>query len=47
VASTGDVTDAFRVLVEKSDRPLGRSWRRWKDNIKIVLEEVGLGDTPD
>jgi hypothetical protein len=38
VASTGDGTDAFTVLVKKSDRPLGRSWRRWKDNIKIGLE---------
>jgi hypothetical protein len=24
-------------------RPLGRPWRRWKDNLKTVLEEVGWG----
>jgi hypothetical protein len=32
-----------RVLVEKPERkkPLGRPRRRWKDNIKIDLQEVG------
>ena len=24
-------------------RPLGRPRRRWEDNIKMVLEEVGMG----
>jgi hypothetical protein len=24
-------------------RPLGRSRRRWEDNIKMVLQEVGCG----
>jgi hypothetical protein len=24
-------------------RPLGRPWRRWEDNIKIDLQEVGCG----
>jgi len=24
-------------------RPLGRRWRRWDDNLKMVLEEVGWG----
>jgi hypothetical protein len=24
-------------------RPLGRRWRRWEDNLKMVLEEVGWG----
>jgi len=35
----------YRVLVEKSEgkRPLGRPRRRWEDNIKIVLQEVGCG----
>ena len=23
-------------------RPLGRPWHRWKDNIKIYLQEVGF-----
>jgi hypothetical protein len=34
-----------RVLVGKPQekRPLGRPRRRWKDNIKIDLQEVGGG----
>jgi hypothetical protein len=28
----------YRVLGE---RPLGRPWRRWEDNIKMDLQEVG------
>jgi hypothetical protein len=24
------------------DRPLGRHWRRWKDNIKMDLKEMGF-----
>jgi len=33
----------YRVLVGKHEgkRPLGRPMRRWKDNIKIDLQEVG------
>jgi len=33
----------YRVLVGKPEgkRPLGRPWRRWKDNIKMDLQEVG------
>jgi hypothetical protein len=33
----------YMVLVGKPERkrPLGRSARRWEDNIKIDLEEVG------
>jgi len=33
------------VLVEKPEgkRPLGRPRRRWVDNIKMVLQEVGCG----
>ena len=35
--------NAYRVLVGKpeSKRPLGRTRRRWEDNIKIDLREVG------
>jgi hypothetical protein len=25
-------------------RPLGRPWRRWEDNIKMDLKEIGFGD---
>jgi hypothetical protein len=34
-----------RVLVRKSEgkRPLGRPRRRWEDNIKMDLQEVGGG----
>jgi len=33
----------YRVLVGKSEgkRPLGRPRRRWEDNIKLHLQEVG------
>jgi len=39
----GDRRGAYRVLVGKSEgnRPLGRPWRRWEDNIKMDLQEVG------
>ena len=34
-----------RVLVGKPEgkRPLGRPRRRWEDNIKMALREVGVG----
>jgi hypothetical protein len=37
--------DVHRVLVGKPDgkRPLGRPRRRWEDNIKMDLQEVGWG----
>jgi hypothetical protein len=37
--------DAYRVLVGKQERkrPLGRPKRRWKDNINLILREVGCG----
>jgi hypothetical protein len=36
----------YRVLVGKPEgkRPLGRPRRRWEDNIKMDLQEVGCGD---
>jgi hypothetical protein len=41
----GEGRDVHRVLVEKPEgkRPLGRPKRRWEDNIKINLQEVGGG----
>jgi hypothetical protein len=35
----------FRVLVRKSEgkRPLERPRRRWEDNIRVDLQEVGCG----
>jgi hypothetical protein len=39
----------YRDLVEKSEgkTPLGRPRRRWEDNIKMELQELGCGGTPD
>jgi len=36
----------YRVLVGKREgkRPLGRPRRRWENNIKMDLQEVGCGD---
>jgi hypothetical protein len=46
VARMGERRGAYRVLVRKheGERPLGRPRGRWEDNIKIDLQEVGLGD---
>jgi hypothetical protein len=37
----GEGRDAYRVLVGR--RPLGRPRRRWEDNIKMDVQEVGWG----
>jgi len=41
----GETTGVYWVLVEKPEgkRPLGRPRRRWEDNIKMDLQEVGCG----
>jgi hypothetical protein len=41
----GERRGAYRALVGKPEgrRPLGRPRRRWEDNIKIDLREVGWG----
>jgi hypothetical protein len=43
VALMGAKRNAYRILVGKPEtkRPLGRPRRRWVDNIKIDLREVG------
>jgi len=45
VARIGERRGVCRVLVEKSGgkRPLARHRRRWEDNIKMDLQEVGFG----
>ena len=45
MARMGEGRGVYRVLVGKSvgKRPLGRSRRRWEDNIRMDLQEVGLG----
>ncbi|KAJ4431549.1 hypothetical protein ANN_20148 [Periplaneta americana] len=42
VARMGESRNAYRVLVGR--RPLGRPRRRWEDNIKMDLREVGYDD---
>jgi hypothetical protein len=41
----GEERGAYRVLVGKPEgkRPLGRPRRRWVDNIRMDLQEVGCG----
>jgi hypothetical protein len=41
----GERRGVYRVLVGKpvGKRPLGRPKRRWEDNIKMDLQEVGCG----
>jgi hypothetical protein len=41
----GEEREVHRVLVGKPEgrRPLGRSRRRWEDNIKMNLQKIGGG----
>jgi hypothetical protein len=41
----GEKRNAYKLLVRKSEekRPLGEPRRRWVDNIKMELAEIGLG----
>ena len=45
VARMGEVREVYRVLVGKPEgrRPLARPRRRWVDNIRMGLQEVGCG----
>jgi hypothetical protein len=44
--STNREKSTYRLLVGKPERerPLGRPRRRWVDNIRLDLEEMGWGD---
>jgi hypothetical protein len=46
VARMGETRNVYRLLVGKPEgkRPLGRPRRRWVDNIRMHLGEVGWGD---
>jgi hypothetical protein len=46
VSRMGEKRNAYRLLVGKPEgkRPLGRPRRRWVDNIRMDLAEVGWGD---
>ena len=45
MARVGEGRGVHRVLMGKPEgkRPLGRPRRRWEDNVKIDLQEVGGG----
>jgi len=40
----GEGRGVYRILVERpvGKRPLGRPTRRWEDNIKLDLREIGI-----
>jgi hypothetical protein len=44
-ARMGEGRGAYRILVGRPEgrRPLGRPKRRWEDNIKVDIREVGCG----
>jgi hypothetical protein len=44
VACMGEGRGVYRVLVGRPEgkRSLGRARRRWKDNIKLDLREIGI-----
>jgi hypothetical protein len=46
VARLGEKRNAYRILVGKPEgkRPLGRTKRRWVDNIKMDLRDTEWGD---
>jgi hypothetical protein len=46
VARRGEKRNAYRLLVGKPEgrRPLGSPRRRWLDNIRMHLVQVGWGD---
>jgi hypothetical protein len=45
VAHMGEKRGAYRILAGRREgrRPLGRPRRRWEDNIKTDLQELGRG----
>jgi hypothetical protein len=36
--------NSSKLLISEGRRPLGRPRRRWEDNIKMDLREIGFGD---
>jgi hypothetical protein len=42
----GEVRGAYNILVERPEgrRPVGIPRRRWEDNIKMDISEIGFGD---
>jgi hypothetical protein len=46
VALMGEVRGTYNILVGRPEgrRQLGRPRRRWEDNIKMDLREIGFGE---
>ena len=44
IAKMEEVWSAFQILIGTTagKRPLGRSRRRWEDNIRTYLKEIGI-----
>jgi hypothetical protein len=44
-STNGEKRNAYRILVGKPEgkRPLGRHRRKWEDNIRMDLREIGWG----
>ena len=44
VARMEEGRSSFKILTGKptGKRPLGRPWRRWEDNIRMDLVEIGI-----
>ena len=44
VARMVEGRSAFKILTRKAagKSPLGRPWRRWEDNIRMDLKEIGI-----
>jgi hypothetical protein len=44
VASMEEMRNAYKILVRRPEgkRPHGRTRRRWEDNVKMDVKEIGL-----
>jgi hypothetical protein len=44
VACMGEMRNTYNILVWKPEgkRQLGKPWRRWEDNVRTDLREIGL-----
>jgi hypothetical protein len=45
LARMGEMINAYKILAGKPEgkRPLGRYGRKWEDNIKMDIREIGIG----